>query len=80
MHRPQSEMAEAHAAVAFSFTVSHEGVNFDVNHEALKAVWRSGIRSWKKRLGRMKVRRCVWINVAFGRMRVDKAGRGKCET
>ena len=48
-------MAEAHAAVAFSFSVTPEGVNVDVNHEALWAVWDSGIRSWKKRYARMLV-------------------------
>lgn len=47
-------MAEAHSAVAFSFTVTPEGVDVSVNHEALKAVWYSGLRSWKKRIGRMK--------------------------
>ena len=48
-------MAEAHSAVAFSFTVTHEGVNLDLNYEAIRAIWRSGVRSWKKRMGRMKV-------------------------
>nr|XP_022293319.1 carnitine O-palmitoyltransferase 1, liver isoform-like isoform X1 [Crassostrea virginica]XP_022293320.1 carnitine O-palmitoyltransferase 1, liver isoform-like isoform X1 [Crassostrea virginica] len=47
-------MAEAHAAVAFSFSVTHEGVNVDVNHEALKAIFRSGLRSTKKSMGRIK--------------------------
>lgn len=50
-------MAEAHSAVAFSFTVTHEGVDVNLDHDALKAVWNSGIHSWKKRLGRAKVRR-----------------------
>jgi len=48
-------MAEAHSAVAFSFSVTPEGVNVNLNHEALKAVWKSGVRSWKKRIGRLKV-------------------------
>lgn len=48
-------MAEAHSAVAFSFTVTHEGVDVNLDHDALKAVWNSGIHSWKKRLGRAKV-------------------------
>lgn len=47
-------MAEAHSAVAFSFTVTHEGVDVNLDHEALWAVWQSGQRSWKKRLGRAK--------------------------
>ena len=51
----RSKMAEAHSAVAFSFTVTHEGVNLDLNYEAIRAIWRSGVRSWKKRMGRMKV-------------------------
>jgi len=48
-------MAEAHSAVAFSFNVTTEGVNVQFNHEALWAVWRSGVRSYKKRVGRIKV-------------------------
>ncbi|XP_013398447.1 carnitine O-palmitoyltransferase 1, liver isoform-like [Lingula anatina] len=55
-------MAEAHAAVAFSFTITHEGVNFDVNHDALHAVWESGVRSWKKRIARFKNR---LINIMY---------------
>ena len=49
------KMAEAHSAVAFSFNVTPEGVNVHVNHEAIWAVWYSGVRSWKKRIGRLKV-------------------------
>ena len=48
-------MAEAHSAVAFSFAVSHEGVHINVNHDALWAVWESGVRSWKKKIGHVKV-------------------------
>ena len=58
-------MAEAHSAVAFSFNVTTEGVNVQFNHEALWAVWRSGFRSWKKRIGRIKV--CVWILIIIER-------------
>ncbi|CAH1800298.1 unnamed protein product [Owenia fusiformis] len=47
-------MAEAHSAVAFSFTVTPEGVDFDLNHEALWAVWGSGVRSWKKRYAQFR--------------------------
>ncbi|KAK2176892.1 hypothetical protein NP493_633g01032 [Ridgeia piscesae] len=47
-------MAEAHSAVAFSFAVSHEGVHINVNHDALWAVWESGVRSWKKKIGHVK--------------------------
>ena len=48
-------MAEAHAAVAFSFTVTPDGVDVNLNHEALYAVWESGVVSWKKRIGKLKV-------------------------
>ena len=51
----RAKMAEAHAAVAFSFTVSHEGVHFNVNHDVLKAVWESGLRDWKKKFTHIKV-------------------------
>lgn len=47
-------MAEAHAAVAFSFTVTPDGVDVNLNHEALHAVWESGVLSWKKRIGKLK--------------------------
>ncbi|XP_059169843.1 carnitine O-palmitoyltransferase 1, liver isoform-like isoform X2 [Physella acuta] len=47
-------MAEAHAAVAFSFTVTPDGYDVNINHEALKHVWQSGVVSWKKRIGRLK--------------------------
>ncbi|XP_025099483.1 carnitine O-palmitoyltransferase 1, liver isoform-like isoform X1 [Pomacea canaliculata] len=47
-------MAEAHSAVAFSFTVTPEGVDVKLNHEALHAVWESGVLSWKKRIGKWK--------------------------
>jgi len=45
-------MAEAHAAVAFSFRVTQEGVDLQISHEAVKAVYFSGVRSWRKRLTR----------------------------
>lgn len=59
-------MAEAHSAVAFSFSVTPEGVNVKLNHEALRAVWRSGVRSFKKRVGRMQVN-----DKRVGRMQVN---------
>ena len=49
-------MAEAHSAVAFSFTVTHEGVDVNFDREVLHLVWESGIRSWKKRFFRFKVK------------------------
>ncbi|KAF7252228.1 hypothetical protein EG68_10877 [Paragonimus skrjabini miyazakii] len=47
-------MAEAHAAVAFTFTVSSEGLYIDINKQAWEAVLRSGIRAGKKRIARFK--------------------------
>eukprot|EP00918_Siedleckia_nematoides_P012688 GHVU01027769.1.p1 GENE.GHVU01027769.1~~GHVU01027769.1.p1 ORF type:complete len:764 (+),score=90.89 GHVU01027769.1:170-2461(+) len=47
-------MAEAHSAVAFAFSVTPDGVDYHLNHDALWAIWQSGVRSWKKRLARFK--------------------------
>lgn len=47
-------MAEAHQAVAFQFTVTPDGIDLHLSHEALWQVYQSGLRSWKKRLSRMK--------------------------
>jgi carnitine O-palmitoyltransferase 1 len=52
-------MAEAHSAVAFSFALTPDGVNVNFNHELLRAVWASGVRSWRKRVGAMKVKDVV---------------------
>ncbi|XP_076363442.1 carnitine O-palmitoyltransferase 1, liver isoform-like isoform X2 [Tachypleus tridentatus] len=48
-------MAEAHQAVAFSFTITHEGVNIDFDREVLHLVWQSGVRSFKKRIARIRL-------------------------
>ncbi|XP_078271148.1 carnitine O-palmitoyltransferase 1, liver isoform isoform X2 [Rhinoraja longicauda] len=47
-------MAEAHQAVAFQFTVTPDGIDLQLSHEALKQVYLSGLRSWKKRFRRYK--------------------------
>ncbi|XP_060135292.1 carnitine O-palmitoyltransferase 1, muscle isoform [Zootoca vivipara] len=47
-------MAEAHQAVAFQFTVTPEGVDFQLSQEALKQIYLSGLSSWKKRFARIK--------------------------
>ncbi|XP_014240868.1 carnitine O-palmitoyltransferase 1, liver isoform isoform X1 [Cimex lectularius] len=47
-------MAEAHSAVAFSFSITHEGWDVNFDREVLHLVWASGVRSWKKRLARFK--------------------------
>lgn len=48
-------MAEAHAAVAFSFSITHEGFDVNFDREVLHLVWQSGVRSWKKRIARLLV-------------------------
>ncbi|KAG8433947.1 hypothetical protein GDO86_012345 [Hymenochirus boettgeri] len=47
-------MAEAHQAVAFQFTVTPDGIDLQLSHEALKQIYLSGLRSWKKKLARLK--------------------------
>uniref|UniRef100_A0A3Q3JSM7 Carnitine O-palmitoyltransferase N-terminal domain-containing protein n=2 Tax=Monopterus albus TaxID=43700 RepID=A0A3Q3JSM7_MONAL len=47
-------MAEAHQAVAFQFTVTPEGINLQLSHQALTEIYLSGVRSWKKRVIRLK--------------------------
>ncbi|XP_049811314.1 carnitine O-palmitoyltransferase 1, liver isoform isoform X1 [Schistocerca nitens] len=47
-------MAEAHQAVAFSFSITHEGWDVNFDREVLHLVWQSGVRSWKKRFARFK--------------------------
>uniref|UniRef100_T1GPK9 Uncharacterized protein n=1 Tax=Megaselia scalaris TaxID=36166 RepID=T1GPK9_MEGSC len=47
-------MAEAHSAVAFSFSITHEGWDINYDQEVLNLVWQSGLRSWKKRLARAR--------------------------
>lgn len=47
-------MAEAHQAVAFSFSITHEGWDINYDREVLNLVWGSGMRSWKKRIARFR--------------------------
>ncbi|KAI4825013.1 hypothetical protein KUCAC02_020718, partial [Chaenocephalus aceratus] len=47
-------MAEAHQAVAFQFSVSPDGIDVQLCHEALRQIYLSGIHSWKKRFIRFK--------------------------
>uniref|UniRef100_A0A671S3U8 Carnitine O-palmitoyltransferase 1, liver isoform-like n=1 Tax=Sinocyclocheilus anshuiensis TaxID=1608454 RepID=A0A671S3U8_9TELE len=47
-------MAEAHQAVAFQFTITPEGIDLQLSHQALRQVYLSGLRSWKKRVTRLK--------------------------
>ncbi|KAK1789371.1 hypothetical protein P4O66_015300 [Electrophorus voltai] len=47
-------MAEAHQAVAFQFTVTPDGIDLQLCHEALRQIYLSGLHSWKKRFTRFK--------------------------
>ncbi|KAJ7994607.1 hypothetical protein DPEC_G00251220 [Dallia pectoralis] len=47
-------MAEAHQAVAFQFTVSPDGIDLQLSHEALRQIYLSGLHSWKKKFIRIK--------------------------
>ncbi|XP_076852436.1 carnitine O-palmitoyltransferase 1, liver isoform [Brachyhypopomus gauderio] len=47
-------MAEAHQAVAFQFTITPEGIDLQLSRQALRQIYLSGMRSWKKRISRMK--------------------------
>ncbi|NXH14726.1 CPT1A palmitoyltransferase, partial [Bucco capensis] len=47
-------MAEAHQAVAFQFTVTPDGIDLRMSHEALKQIYLSGVHSWKKKFIRFK--------------------------
>lgn len=49
-------MAEAHQAVAFQFTITPEGIDLQLSYQALNQIYRSGLRSWKKRVSRMRNR------------------------
>lgn len=49
-------MAEAHQAVAFQFTITPEGIDLQLSYQALNQIYCSGLRSWKKRVSRMRVR------------------------
>lgn len=48
-------MAEAHQAVAFQFTVSPEGIDLQLSHAAIKEIYLSGLRSWKKKFNQLRV-------------------------
>lgn len=48
-------MAEAHQAVAFQFTITPEGIDLQLSYQALNQIYLSGVRSWKKRVSRMRV-------------------------
>uniref|UniRef100_A0A3Q4H3N0 Carnitine O-palmitoyltransferase N-terminal domain-containing protein n=1 Tax=Neolamprologus brichardi TaxID=32507 RepID=A0A3Q4H3N0_NEOBR len=47
-------MAEAHQAVAFQFTITPEGIDLQLSYQALNQIYLSGLRSWKKRVSRLR--------------------------
>ncbi|XP_062264191.1 carnitine O-palmitoyltransferase 1, liver isoform [Platichthys flesus] len=49
-------MAEAHQAVAFQFTITPEGIDLRLSYQALNQIYQSGVRSWKKRVSRIRNR------------------------
>ncbi|MGH0138740.1 UNVERIFIED_CONTAM: hypothetical protein FKN15_017567 [Acipenser sinensis] len=51
----ETGMAEAHQAVAFQFTVTPDGIDLRLSHEALRQIYLSGLHSWKKKFIRFKV-------------------------
>ncbi|KAB1251412.1 Carnitine O-palmitoyltransferase 1; liver isoform [Camelus dromedarius] len=55
VRRRSLTMAEAHQAVAFQFTVTPDGIDLRLSHEALKQICLSGLHSWKKKFIRFKV-------------------------
>uniref|UniRef100_A0A8C7XSI0 carnitine O-palmitoyltransferase n=1 Tax=Oryzias sinensis TaxID=183150 RepID=A0A8C7XSI0_9TELE len=68
-------MAEAHQAVAFQFTITPEGIDLQLSYQALNQIYLSGVRSWKKRVSRMRNRvikgvypasPSSWLFVAIG--------------
>ncbi|KAE8616982.1 hypothetical protein XENTR_v10008942 [Xenopus tropicalis] len=48
------KMAEAHQAVAFQFTVTPDGIDLQLSHEALRHLWLSGLVACRKRLITLK--------------------------
>ncbi|XP_051796926.1 carnitine O-palmitoyltransferase 1, liver isoform [Acanthochromis polyacanthus] len=68
-------MAEAHQAVAFQFTITPEGIDLQLSYQALNQIYLSGVRSWKKRVSRIRNRvikgvfpasPSSWLFVAIG--------------
>ncbi|ERE81022.1 carnitine O-palmitoyltransferase 1, liver isoform [Cricetulus griseus] len=64
-------MAEAHQAVAFQFTVTPDGIDLRLSHEALKQICLSGLHSWKKKFIRFK------LPVATGLLQGSDSGLGR---
>lgn len=47
-------MAEAHQAVSYAELVNIEPSDVSLERELLRLIWKSGVRAWKKRVGRFK--------------------------
>ena len=48
-------MAEGHQAVAFSFAVTHEGLDVNFDFEVIRLIARAAVRSWRKKTTRFQV-------------------------
>ena len=53
-------MAEGHQAVAFSFAVTHEGLDVNFDFEVIRLIARAAVRSWRKKTTRFQV--CYTLN------------------
>ena len=65
LSRSSLTMAEAHQAVAFQFTVTPDGIDLRMSHEALRQIYLSGLHSWKKKFIRFKVSRSLLQSVQY---------------
>ena len=54
-------MAEAHQAVAFTFSVTQEGLQWNVDARAFMAILHSGVHYWRVSYSRVKVRLIIVI-------------------
>lgn len=64
-------MAEAHQAVAFQFTITPEGIDLQLSYQALNQIYLSGVRSWKKRVSRVRVRICCIHSITIPGMQLS---------
>lgn len=55
-------MAEAHQAVSYSKLIKHDYAEDNLDKKVLQLVWKSGLKSWKKRLTNIdrKLRNAVY--------------------
>lgn len=61
--RVLAEMAEAHQAVGFQFTVRPDGVELKLSQEVIKNIYLSGLTVWKKKAIQFKVPNPIYLSV-----------------